>query len=479
MATRRTLRSLASGMLALLLLGVPAFAEGGQDALQLGAKLFEAGKLDEALVDFAQAAEAPDASTAKVAAAYAGLCYLRKADYDQSIDWFERALEKDPKYLAALENLTGACFARRSTYEKGMQIAQRAEALYSREPAVYYNMACYYALAKRADLALRNLDKALYFGFSDLEHLAADEDFAGVRELEPCKRFFARLDSVGAAEDLRDRGAKMSAALGYGEAKQLYEESLKHYEDALGEGSVAGTACLLALGSVSLATGQFDAAIGYDEKALTTQIEILGSEHPDVATCLGNLGLARYYKGEYDLAIEYYGKALAIQLKSLGEGHANVAASYNNLGGAYYSKGELDRSIEFYDMALAIWTQTLGPEHPRVAASYDNLGNAYQSKGAYDEAISYYSKALAIQSKSLGAEHPDVAQSYDNLGAPIYERESTTRPSRSTGGRWRYDRRSLARSTRIRRRAIATWGSSIRIRVSTPAPSTTARRPWL
>ncbi|MGA2639702.1 MAG: tetratricopeptide repeat protein [Spirochaetia bacterium] len=137
-----------------LTLATPVFADTYQDALQEGEQLYKAEKYDEAIQAFAEAAEAQDSETSKVACAYLGICYYGKGDRDKAIVWCERALEKDAQYLWALENLSVVYFSSRSKYPKGMAIAERAEALYSKEPSVYYNMACYFALsAKRTFLS--------------------------------------------------------------------------------------------------------------------------------------------------------------------------------------------------------------------------------------------------------------------------------------------------------------------------------------
>jgi tetratricopeptide (TPR) repeat protein len=148
-----------------LSLSVPVFADTYADALHEGERLFKAEKYDDAQKAFALAVEAPDPQIAKFACAYMGLSSYRKGDSDQAVAWYERALEKDAGYMWVLENLTVLCFDRQNTYLKGLKLGERAEALFSREPWVYYSMARYYAFAGNADLAVRSIDKALYFGF--------------------------------------------------------------------------------------------------------------------------------------------------------------------------------------------------------------------------------------------------------------------------------------------------------------------------
>ena len=53
-------------------------------------------------------------------------------------------------------------------------------------------------------------------------------------------------------------------------------------------------------------------------------------------------------------ALEFYQKALKIWLQVLGENHPDVATSYNNIGFVYNNLGEYDKALEFHQKALKI-----------------------------------------------------------------------------------------------------------------------------
>jgi tetratricopeptide (TPR) repeat protein len=113
-------------------------------------------------------------------------------------------------------------------------------------------------------------------------------------------------------------------------------------------------------------------AADYD-KALKVLNSILVLE-PGNKEALNNLGLAWYEKGEYDKAIEYCDKALKSDLNTFGEDHPNVAAYRNNLGSAWHAKGEYDRAIEYLEKALSVFRMRLGNDHPytiKVKTSLD------------------------------------------------------------------------------------------------------------
>jgi tetratricopeptide (TPR) repeat protein len=73
--------------------------------------------------------------------------------------------------------------------------------------------------------------------------------------------------------------------------------------------------------------GDLAKSIVFHEKALTIQLQVLGAEHPDVATSYGNIANAYRAQGDKVKALELHEKALAIQLKVIGAGHPEVARS--------------------------------------------------------------------------------------------------------------------------------------------------------
>ena len=75
--------------------------------------------------------------------------------------------------------------------------------------------------------------------------------------------------------------------------------------------------------------------------------EIVGPDHPDVATSLNNLALLYYTQGEYAAAEPLYKRALQIDEKALGPDHPSVATSLNNLAALYRATG---RNLEAQEL---------------------------------------------------------------------------------------------------------------------------------
>ena len=88
-------------------------------------------------------------------------------------------------------------------------------------------------------------------------------------------------------------------------------------------------------------TGQYARAVVVGKKALKVAEEIVGPDHPSVATSLNNLALLYDTQGQYAAAEPLYKRALSINEKALGPDHPSVAASLNNLARFYRATGQI------------------------------------------------------------------------------------------------------------------------------------------
>ena len=166
--------------------------------------------------------------------------------------------------------------------------------------------------------------------------------------------------------------------------------------------------------------GKYDEAVPLLEKSLKIRQQVLGAEHPDVASSLNNLASLYDAQGRYTEAEPLYIQALDMKKKLLGSEHLSVANSLNNLAGLYSAQGRYTEAEPLYIQALDMRKKLLGAEHPSVATSLNNLAALYESQGRYEEAEPFYIQALDMRKKLLGEEHPDVATSLNNL-AGLYK----------------------------------------------------------
>ncbi len=132
--------------------------------------------------------------------------------------------------------------------------------------------------------------------------------------------------------------------------------------------------------------------------------------------------------------------------------------------------GRYDEAEPLYRQALEISRANRGETHPAYAASLNNLAILLKATGRYDEAEPLYRQALEITRATRGETHPTYATRLNNLAGLLYAtgrhdeaeplfRQAMTRPSRSTGRRWRSPGRPGARRIRPMRPTSTTWPS--------------------
>src|SRR2546426_377948 len=102
-------------------------------------------------------------------------------DLDVEIGFLEGVVQRDPKYVEALQVL-GDNYTRRGKFSDGMQIDERLSRLLPNDPTVLYNLACSYALTKRVEQAASTLARALDQGHSDFKWLLKDPDLQNLRD---------------------------------------------------------------------------------------------------------------------------------------------------------------------------------------------------------------------------------------------------------------------------------------------------------
>jgi tetratricopeptide (TPR) repeat protein len=121
------------------------------------------------------------------------LATLRKrSQIDFEIEFFERILSRDPNYVEVLMNL-GDLFTKKGCHRRALQVDVRLARLCSKNPEVFFNLACSHALLNHTVDALEALRQAVGLGFSDLDHLIADPDLASVRAHPGFQRLIAEL----------------------------------------------------------------------------------------------------------------------------------------------------------------------------------------------------------------------------------------------------------------------------------------------
>ncbi len=238
---------------------------------------------------------------------------------------------------------------------------------------------------------------------------------------------------IPAAEDATpEDAANLSGNLGYylnriadlAGARAAHARALRILEQVLGEEHPTVATAVNNLGSVLQALGDLAEARAAYERALRIDEAAYGPEHPDVATDVNNLGSVLQDLGDLAGARAALERALRIDEAVYGQGvedaqHPNVAIHVNNLGSVLQALGDLVGAQAAFERALRIDEAVYGPEHPNVARDVNNLGSVLQALGDLAGTRAAYARALRIWEASLGEEHPNVASATNNLGSVL------------------------------------------------------------
>jgi tetratricopeptide (TPR) repeat protein len=102
-------------------------------------------------------------------------------DLDVRISFLEGLLSRDPDYVEALQ-LLGDHYTQRRRYGDSLNVDKQLSQIEPRNPLVFYNLACSYALNREVDLAAAALEKALALGYRDFHWLSKDPDLRRLRK---------------------------------------------------------------------------------------------------------------------------------------------------------------------------------------------------------------------------------------------------------------------------------------------------------
>lgn len=102
-------------------------------------------------------------------------------ELDIKISFVEGLVQRDSRYVEALQVL-GDYYTQRGRFDCSLKIDQRLAELESRNPLVFYNLACSYTLNGDLGLAASALEQALLLGYRDFKWLARDPDLRILRK---------------------------------------------------------------------------------------------------------------------------------------------------------------------------------------------------------------------------------------------------------------------------------------------------------
>lgn len=206
---------------------------------------------------------------------------------------------------------------------------------------------------------------------------------------------------------------------GYEQAQSLYQQALQIREQVLGPEHPKVASLQSQLAHLHRVLGNYAQAERLFQNAHRVLEQALGPEYPEVAYPLEGLAMVYYEQGQYELAEPLQQRVVQIWEQARGPEHPEVAQALNRLGNVYYEQGRYGLAEVVYQRAIRIREQIGEPEYFRLASPLSNLGNLYREQGQYELAESFCQRAARLAEKTLGPDHPDVAFMLGNL-ADLY-----------------------------------------------------------
>jgi tetratricopeptide (TPR) repeat protein len=229
-----------------------------------------------------------------------------------------------------------------------------------------------------------------------------------------------RLAFAEAARLLDHTGAYLLEYARYSQAEQFHQQALAIREQILGREHPDVATSLMHLAKIYHYQGNYPRAEPIFQRALTIYEQVLGPEHPDVAYCINFLGELYYSQGKFDLAESLWMRALDIRKRFLGPENTLISECLNNLGILYHYQDKYAQGERLLTQALTMGERTIGPEHPEQAYIIDNLARLYRDTGKYAQAEVLFQQALALRERTLGLNHPLVAESLSDWARLCY-----------------------------------------------------------
>ena len=231
---------------------------------------------------------------------------------------------------------------------------------------------------------------------------------------------------IDAARELDDPSTEAAGLLvrgqyeeraGRSDAEQTIREAVRRAEVA-GDHATRAHALIQLVWLVGQEAKRYDEARGLGTEARVV-LEVLGGAPMLEARLDNNLGVAAKLARDDEAALASYQRALSTQLELFGEQHPETARTLANIGSVLSSRGEHVEAEAMLRRALASFEAVLGDEHPLVAIVVGNLGQNLDGQKRTAEAIPLFERSLSIRQANFEVTHPSIAKSHFNLGVVL------------------------------------------------------------
>ena len=247
------------------------------------------------------------------------------------------------------------------------------------------------ALVGRASIAGRNGDLA-----GALSMLKLAVDVADRPEVSPRTR--VRIYAgVGCAD--RDRGELQAAV----EQLKAARDLIAKHDLKTGVLELEVRSCLVQ--SLRGIAGRGREAVELARENVEATIRVSGENSSNHATSLGSLAVSLRNTGDLDAAIAYDRKALEIMAATLPPEHSRVLEQRSHLADDLAAAGQFEEARREYEACLAQYdrNEALRATPPTL---FKGLAEALRGVGRHDEGIRMFEQAIVESTSQRGKDHP-------------------------------------------------------------------------
>ena len=178
------------------------------------------------------------------------------------------------------------------------------------------------------------------------------------------------------------------------------------------------------MGQLYLDQKIYDTAEKYFQRGHSIFREVLGHDHPDVATCTHKLGVIKDALLDYDGALDYYLQSIHIFKSNFGfDKNVSLAFCLHSASLIYSRQKEFSAALECMIEAVNMKTAILGANHSETAASQHTLGTIYMELDDLEAASNHFKDALQARVECFGTENLEVASTLHCLGQVHFLRD--------------------------------------------------------
>ena len=246
-------------------------------------------------------------------------------------------------------------------------------------------------------------------------------DFLKIQTMVPHIEKFLRKADLFDSQDI----ARLSKKLGicyfylgrYERAKEIFQSTLKMYDQSDNNTQINRAKVLARLGSVYRNIADFEKAKEYLEKALEAYKKYYGINHVETAWISTTLGSVYRNIGDYPKAKKLLKNGYNIFKQQYNKDHKKTIWSSSYLGQVYKNVGNYVKARTILEKTFSTYEKEFGGTHTKTAWSLVHLASVYRSIGYPDKAKENLIRAIDIYKLRRGEESFEYAWSRAHLSA--------------------------------------------------------------